>query len=120
MACVPSPSSRVIDAPAVTEHASAATRITSGGLLLLSVSIPFAAVPAGMPPLSCAPAGAPRGPGRYTIGRGSPQVKKPPAASPPSFVTQPTKGIVPDRATSRHPSFLKPTSSVHHRLADDV
>src|SRR5829696_4526558 len=57
IARVPSPSSRVMDAPDETVQSSAATMIASGGLLL-SVSTPFAAVPGGMPPLSCAPAGS--------------------------------------------------------------
>src|SRR5215207_5538018 len=59
IARVPSPSSRVMDAPAAAVHPLAATTITSGGLLLLSVSTPLAAVPGGIPP-SWAPAGTTR------------------------------------------------------------
>src|SRR5215212_3710738 len=50
IARVPSPSSRVMDAPAATVQPLAATTIASGGLLLLSVSTPLAAVPGGIPP----------------------------------------------------------------------
>src|SRR5215211_4651599 len=57
VACVPSPSSRVIDAPNETVQPVAATWTTSGGSFELLVSTSVAAVPGGIPP-SCAPMGS--------------------------------------------------------------
>src|SRR5215208_7675460 len=93
VACVPSPSSRVIDAPNETVQPVAATWTTSGGLFELLVSTSVAAVPGSIPPSS-----APTGSTKKTIAKHNSAKAAPDREtahpSPSSFVTRTTKGIV--------------------------